>query len=180
MRFDRNLVVRAFAAKEFGDTVRAMLVLLLAFSVVAALLTSPFGLKRILFNLYPAARERLGSISAKDQSFSVAGLYELEDRVFGEVGLRRPKEAPLDLVFRAFVLVLLLLLSVFLGSLTLFTALVAATPQDLIAEVGGTVTVSWYRVLIVASFTIVFFVAFVIGLKRLLPAWQWRTRSGSN
>ena len=100
MRFDRNLVARAFAAKEFGDTVRAMLVLLLAFSVVAALLTFPFVLKRILFNLYPAAKERMGSAVARDHAFSVEGLYVLEEQVFLEVGLPRPKEGRWDLLFQ--------------------------------------------------------------------------------
>ena len=180
MKIDIGGVGKAFTAQEFWETVRAMFVFLLSFSVVTSLLTSTFVLKRVLFNLYPAAKERLGSTAAREHTFSVRGLYELEDQVFSDVGLRRPKETPFDLLLRAFVLMLLLLLSVFLGSLTLFTALVAATPRDLIAEVGGTVTVSWYGVLIAAFFTNVFFVAFVIGLKRLLPAWRRRTKSVSN
>jgi len=96
------------------------------------------------------------------------------------VGIRSPKETPLDLLFRAFVLVLLLLLNVFLGSLTLFAALVAAVPEHSITEVGATVTVSWEGVWIVAFLTIVFFIAFVVGLRRLLSAWRSRTRSASS
>ena len=92
------------------------------------------------------------------------------------MGTRNPKEAPLDLLFRTFVLVLLLLLSVFLGSLTLFAALVGAVPEHSIAEVGGTVTVSWAGVWIVGFLAIVFFVAFVVGLRRLLSAWRSRIR----
>ena len=45
MRFDVNYVGRAFTGSDLGDTVRATIVLLLALSVVASLLTSPFGLK---------------------------------------------------------------------------------------------------------------------------------------
>ena len=177
MKVDIGGVGKAFTAQEFWETVRSMLVLLLSFSVVASLLTSPFVLKRMLFNLYPAAKERLGSVSANDQPFGAEGLYKLEDRAFGEVGIRSPKEAPLDLLFRAFVLVLILLLSVFLGSLTLFAALVAAVPERSIAEVGGTVTVSWSGVRIVAFLAIVSFIAFVVGLRLLLTTWRSRTRS---
>ena len=40
-------------------TVRSLIVLLIGLIVVGALLTSPFGLKRMLFNLYPWTKERL-------------------------------------------------------------------------------------------------------------------------
>jgi hypothetical protein len=180
MKVDIGGVGKAFTAQEFWETVRSMLVLLVSFSIVASLLTSPFMLKRMLFNLYPAAKERLGSVSAKDQSRGAEGLYKLEDRAFGEVGIRSPKEAPLDLLFRAFVLVLILLLSVFLGSLTLFAALVGAVPEHSVAEFGGTVTVSWSGVWFVAFLAIVFFIAFVVGLRRLLCAWRNRARSASS
>jgi hypothetical protein len=176
MKVDIGGVGKAFTAQEFWETVRSMLVLLLSFSIVASLLTSPFVLKRMLFNLYPAAKERLGSVSAKEQPFGAEGLYKLEDRAFGEVGMRSPSEAPLDLLFRTFLLVLLLLLSVFLGSLTLLAALVGAVPEHSIAEVGGTVTVSWAGVWIVGFLAIVFFVAFVVGLRRLLSACRSRIR----
>jgi hypothetical protein len=176
MKVDIGGVAKAFTEQEFWETVRSMLVFLLSFTVLASLLTSTFALKRMLFNLYPTAKERLGSTTARDQAFSIEGLYELEDRVFGEVGLRRPKEAPFDLLFRAFVLVLMLLFSVILGSLTLFAALAAATPHDLIVEAGGTVTVSWDGVWIVAFLAILFFIAFVVGLKRLRSAWRRRTQ----
>jgi hypothetical protein len=155
-----------------------MLVFLLSFSVVASLLNSTFLLKRVLFNLYPAAKECLGSTAARDHAFSVQGLYELEDRVFSEVGLRRPKEAAFDLLFRAFLLVLLLLLSVFLGLLVLVAALVAAMPEALVLDVGGTTSVSWEGASILAFCAIITFTAFVVGLKRLLIAWRWRARSG--
>src|SRR5215211_6766068 len=59
MKVDIGGVAKAFTAKELGETVRAMLVLLLTSSILAFFLTSPFVLKRMLFNLYPANRERL-------------------------------------------------------------------------------------------------------------------------
>jgi len=178
MRIDIAGVGEAFTSQEFWETVRAMLVFLLAFSVVASLLNSTFVLKRVLFNFYPAAKERLGSTAARGQAFSVQGLYELEDQVFGDVGLRRPKEAPFDLLFRAFVLVLLLLLSVFLGLVVLVAALLVAVSEGFILDVGGTTSVSVEGAWIVAFCAIISFTAFVVGLKRLLFAWRKRTRSG--
>lgn len=183
MKVDIGGVAKAFTANELWETLRSMLVLLFSFSVVACLLTSPFVLKRMLFNLYPATKERLDSTTAREQSFSVEGLYELEDRVFGEFGLRGPKEVPFDLLLRAFVLVLVLLLSVYLGTLVVVVALFAAASEDLVAEFGRTVTFSWEGILILAfsaTSAIIFFMAFVIGLKRLLIAWRRRTRSASN
>src|SRR5215218_10108365 len=85
MKVDIGGVAKAFTEQELWETVRSMLVFLLSFTVLASLLTSTFALKRMLFNLYPAAKERLGSTTARDQAFSVEGLYELEDRVF-EIG----------------------------------------------------------------------------------------------
>jgi hypothetical protein len=178
MKIDIGGVGEAFTTQEFWETVRAMLVFLLSFSVVASLLNSTFVLKRVLFNLYPAAKECLGYTAARDHAFSVQGIYELEDRVFSEVGLRRPKEAPFDLLFRAYLLVLLLLLSVFLGLLVLVAALVAAMPEALVLDVGGTTSVSWEGASILAFCAIITFIAFVVGLKRLLIAWRWRARSG--
>src|ERR687889_2039847 len=125
MKVDIGGVAKAFTAKELGETVRAMLVLLLTSSILAFFLTSPFVLKRMLFNLYPANRERLVHTAAREQSFSVKGVYAIEDQVFSEVGLRRPKETPFDLILRVFVLVVLLLLSVLLGLMALL-AVVAA------------------------------------------------------
>jgi hypothetical protein len=59
LRFDVGYVGRAFAGSDLGPTVRSLIVLLFGLVVVAAVLTSPFGLKRILFNLYPQGEERL-------------------------------------------------------------------------------------------------------------------------
>jgi hypothetical protein len=181
LRFDVNYVGRAFTGSDLGDTVRATIVLLLALSVVASLLASPFGLKRPLFNLHPLTKERIASTAARDHAFSVEGLYILEEQVFGEVGLRRPKEGRGDLLVQIFVLMLLLLLSVCLGVLALFFA----TSWDLTLEVNtdapANVNVSLPEVhwIFYALPAIIFLVAFVVLLKRLIVAWRGRNRPES-
>jgi hypothetical protein len=176
LRLDITYVARAFTGADLGDTVRATLVLLLALSVVASLLTSPFGLKRLLFNLHPLTKERIASTAARDHAFSNKGLYILEEQVFSEVGLRRPKEGKWDLLFLSFVLVLLLLLSLFLGVLALFFAmswdLIFEVETDARAQVNVTLPeVHW---LFYALPAIVFLIAFVVLLKRLIIAWRGR------
>ena len=59
MRFNVGYVGRALEGNELGPTVRSLIILLVGLIVVGALLTSPFGLKRILFNLHPWTKERL-------------------------------------------------------------------------------------------------------------------------
>jgi hypothetical protein len=56
-----------------------LLVLLLTSSILAFFLTSPFVLKRMLFNLYPTNRERLIHTPAREQAFNVKGIYAIED-----------------------------------------------------------------------------------------------------
>ena len=176
IRVDVTYMARAFQGAELGATVRATIVLLLGFSVVASLMTSPFGLKRLLFNLHPLTKERIASTSARDHAFSVEGLYILEEQVFGEVGLRRPKEGKWDLFFLTFVLVLLLLLSLCLG----FLALVLAMSWDLMLEVDtgapATVNVSLPEVhwIFYALPALIFLIAFCGLLKRLIVAWRGR------
>jgi hypothetical protein len=179
MRFDVNYVGRALTGgQEFDDTVRAALVLLLALSVVASLLTSPFGLKRLLLNLHPPTRERIASTAARDHAYSVEGLYALEEQVFREVGLRRPKEGRWDLLFQTFVLTLLLLLSAGLGVLALFFAmswdLTLEVTSDAPADVHVTAPeVHW---IFYAFPAIIFFIAFVVLLRRVIGAWRGRNR----
>ena len=176
LRVDITYVARAFTGAELGATVRATIVLLLGLSVVASLLTSPFGLKRLLFNLHPLTKERIASTPARDHAFSVEGLYALEERVFREVGLQRPKEGKWDLFFLTFVLVLLLLLSLCLGVLALFLAM----SWDLILEVDTgapanvNVTLPEVHWIFYALPAIVFLVAFCVLLKRLVVAWRGR------
>jgi hypothetical protein len=182
LRVDVSLVARAFAAKGFLDTVRAILVLLLASSVVASLLASPFVLKRMLFNLYPAPKERLDSTAARKHALSVEGLYALEDQVFREVGLQRPKEMRLDLIFWILVLMVLLLLSACLGLLALAAAgILDVTLEVTFEEISWNVNVilpddPW----VFALPAIIFFVAFVARLKWLLRAWQKRNPPGGD
>ncbi len=181
LRVDITYVARAFTGAELGATVRATIVLLLGLSVVASLMTSPFGLKRLLFNLYPLTKERIASTAARDHAFSVEGLYILEEQVFREVGLRRPKEGLWDLLFLTFVLVLLLLLSLFLGLVALFVAM----SWDLILEVDTgaptDVNVSLPEVhwIFYALPALIFFIAFVVLLKRLIIAWRGRNGPAS-
>jgi hypothetical protein len=181
LRADVIYVSRAFTGAELGATVRATIVLLLGLSVVASLLTSPFGLKRLLFNLHPLTKERIASTPARDHAFSVEGLYALEERVFQEVGLRRPKEGKWDLFFLTFVLVLLLLLSLFLGLMALFLAM----SWDLVLEVDtdapANVNVSLPEVhwIFYALPAIVFLTAFCVLLKRLIIAWRGRNGPAS-
>jgi hypothetical protein len=181
IRFDTSQLARAFQYKELWSTVRAMFVFLLGFTVVAALLTSPFALKRMLFNLYPATKERIGSTAAREHTYSVEGLYALEDRVFGEVGIRRPKEGRGDLVVQICVLMLLLLLGLFLG----FLALVIAMSWDITIEVTsdapGNVNVTLPEVhwIFYALPALISLVAFVVLLRRLIVAWRRRHRPAS-
>jgi hypothetical protein len=178
MKVDIGGVAKAFTAKELGETVRAMLVLLLTSSILAFFLTSPFVLKRMLFNLYPANRERLVHTAAREQAFSVKGVYAIEDQVFNEVGLRRPKETPYDLIFRAFVLVVLLPLSALLGLLALLAAGAAASAKEFSLEGSGwyihmTVDTYWDATFFFAV-AIIFFMAFVASFRVLLKAWRRR------
>ena len=181
MKFDVNYVGRAFTGAEFGDTVRATIVLLLALSVVASLMTSPFGLKRLLFNLYPLTKERVASTAAREHAFSVEGLYALEEQVFRKVGLRCPKEGKWDLLFLTFALVLLLLLSLCLGLVALFFAMGWDLTLEVATDAPTNVNVSLPEVhwIFYALPAIVFLVAFCVLLKRLIFAWRGRNGPAS-
>jgi hypothetical protein len=184
IRFDTSQLARAFQYKELWSTVRATIVFLFGFAVVAALLTSPFALKRMLFNLYPATKERIDSTAARGHTYSVEGLYALEDRVFGEVGLQRPKEGRGDLVVQICILMLLLLLGLFVGFLALviamswdFTIEVTSDAPDLPANVNVTLPeVHWIFYALPALISLV---AFVVLLRRLIVAWGRRNRPAS-
>jgi len=183
MTFNISLLGAAFAAQEFWATVRAMLVLLLALSIVSSLLTSPYALKRTLFNLYPGAKERLGSTAARDHTWRVTGLYALEERVFREVGLPRPKEGRWDLLFQTFVLMLLLLL----GGMALVIAMSAEATLEVTSGEATLVVTSIDPAyvslippdvlrLLYALLALIFFIAFVVLLKRIIIAWRRRNR----
>jgi hypothetical protein len=161
--------------------VRGAVVLLSALSVVASLLTSPFGLKRMLFNLYPTTKESIASTAARENVYTVEGRYALEEQVFRELGLRRPKEGRWDLHFQTFVLVLLFLLSVCLGGLALVFAMSWDIRLKWTSDAPANVNVSLPEVhwIFYALPAIIFFIAFVVGLKRLVMALRRRNRSAN-
>jgi hypothetical protein len=119
LRFNVGYVGRALEGNELGPTVRSLIVLLVGLIAVGALLTSPFGLKRILFNLHPWTKERLDSTAARSHGLRVEGLYALEESIFQEAGIGRPKEGRWDLAFQTFLLSLLLVFGLCLAGLTL-------------------------------------------------------------
>jgi hypothetical protein len=178
LRSDVGYVGRAFQGKDLGSTVRSFIVLLGGLIVVATLLTSPFGLKRILFNLHPWSRERLDSTAARGHAFRVEGLYALEDGVFEEAGIWRPHEGRWDLVFQTFLLSLLLVFGLCMAFLTLAVLLSwnvnlnvdTGAPSEVTFMLPG---VSWVYY---ALFTGLVLAAFVLLLKRLITAWKKRSR----
>jgi hypothetical protein len=182
LTFNLYYVTRSLEGQQFDDTVRAVIVLLLALSVVASMLVSPFVLKRMLFNLYPATKERLASTAARDHAYTVEGLYAMEERLFREVGLQRPKEGRWDLLFQTFVLVLLLLLSVCLGGLALVFGMSWDIRLNYTTDAPANVNfilpeVHW---IFYALPAMIFFIAFVVALKRLAIALRRRHRSAND
>jgi hypothetical protein len=181
LTFNLYYVTRSLEGQEFYEAVRGAIVLLLALSVVASLLTFPFELKRMLFNLYPATKERLVSTAARGHAYRVEGLYALEARVFREVGLPRPKEGRWDLLFQSFVVVVLLLFSVCLGGFALVFAMSWDVTFKVTSDAPANVNfflpeVHWISYALPA---IIFFIAFVAGLKRLIIASRKRHRSAN-
>ena len=70
LRSNVGYVGRALQGNELGPTVRSFIVLLFGLIVVGGLLTSPLGLKRILFNLHPwTLKERLDSTAARSHGY---------------------------------------------------------------------------------------------------------------
>jgi hypothetical protein len=183
LRFDVSYVGRAFAGKDLGPTVRSLTVLLIGLIGVGALLTSPFGLKRMLFNLYPWTKERLESTAARSHGYRVEGLYALEEGIFSEFGIRSPKEGKWDLVFQTFLLSLLLVFGLCMAALTLvvYMSWTIHLNVDLgLPRIDTHFTlpvVSWgYYALI----TGLVFALIVLLLRRLLTAWKKRSRSAAS
>jgi hypothetical protein len=183
LRFDVAYVGRAFAGKDLGPTVRSLTVLLIGLIGVAALLTSPFGLKRMLFNLYPWTKERLDSTAARSHGYRVEGLYALEESIFSEFGIRSPKEGRWDLVFQTFLLSLLLVFGLCMAALTLVVYM--SWYIHLNVEIGGSrmethftlPQVSWGYY---AVFSGLVLALFVLLLRRLLIAWKKRSRNAAS
>src|SRR5215203_4218901 len=179
LRFDVSYVGRALAGEEFGPTARSLVVLLVGLIGVGALLTSPFGLKRILFNLHPWTNERLDSTAARSHGLRVEGLYALEESIFQEAGIGRPKEGRWDLAFQTFLLSLLLVFGLCMAGLTLLFYMSWDIHLNLNTGAHANVhfflpKVSWVYY---AVFTGLVFAAFVLLLKRLLAAWKKRSRN---
>jgi hypothetical protein len=179
--FNVGYLGRALEGNQLGTTVRSVIVLLVGLIAVGAVLTSPFGLKRMLFNLYPWSRERLDSTTARSHGYRVEGLYALEDGVFAEAGIRRPKEGRWDLVFQTFLLSFLLVFGLCMAGLTLVFFM--SWDIHLNYDAGGSANahiklpeVSW---IYYALFTGVVFAAFALLLKRLAAAWKKRSRNAS-
>lgn len=178
LRFDVGYVGRALDDNRVAPTIQSVIVLLIGLTVVAAVLTSPFGLKRILFNLHPWTNEQFGSTAARAHGYRVEGLYSLEERVFQDAGIRRPQEGRWDLMFQTLLLLLLLVCGLCLAFVTL--AILMAWTIKLKVDTGTSANfkfhlpqVSWvYYALITA----LIFTAFVSLLRRLLAAWKNRSR----
>ena len=177
LRFNVGYVGRALEGNELGPTVRSVIVLLIGLIVVGAVLTSPFGLKRILFNLHPWTKERLESTAARGHGYRVEGLYELEDGVFEEAGIRRPHEGRWDLAFQTFLVSLLLVFGLLLAFLTL--AVLLSWNVRLNVDTGAPADVHFFLPVVswvyYAVFTGLVFAAFVLLLRRLVAAWKKRS-----
>jgi hypothetical protein len=178
LRFDLAYVGRAFAGKDLGPTVRSLTVLLIGLIGVGALLTSPFGLKRILFNLYPWTKERLESTAARSHGYRVEGIYALEESIFSEVGTQPPKEGRWDLVFQTFLLSLLLVFGLCMAALTLVVYMSWTIKLNVDLGLPRLEThfilpeVSWGYY---AVFTGLVFALIVLLLRRLITAWRERS-----
>jgi hypothetical protein len=179
LRSDVGYVGRALEGNKLGPTVRSLIVLLVGLIVVAALMTSPFGLKRILFNLHPWTKERLGSTAARGHGFRAEGLYALEDGVFEEVGIRRPHEGRWDLAFQTLLLAFLLIFGLLMAGLTLVIVMSWNVNLNVDTEASADVhftlpVVSWVYY---ALFTGLVLATFVLLLRRLVAAWKKRSRN---
>src|SRR5215210_3852867 len=179
LRSDVGYVGRSLQGDELGPTVRSFIVLLVGLIVVATLVTSPFGLKRILFNLHPWTKERLDSTAARGHGFRAEGLYALEDSVFEVAGIRRPHEGRWDLAFQTFLLSFLLVFGLLMAGLTL--VIFMSWNVNLNLDAGGSAdvhftlpVVSWAYY---ALFTGLVLAAFVLLLRRLVAAWKKRSRN---
>ena len=179
LRSDVGYVGRALEGNKLGATVRSIIVLLIGLIVVAGVITSPFGLKRILFNLHPWTTERLDSTAARSHGFRAEGLYALEDEVFEDAGIRRPHEGRWDLAFQTFLLSFLLVFGLFMAGLTF--VIFMSWNVNLKVDTGAPADVHIYLPNLsweyFAVFTALVLAAFVLLLKRLVAAWKKRSRN---
>jgi hypothetical protein len=137
LRLDVGYAGRAFASKELGPTIRSLFVLLVGLVVVGGVLTSPFGLKRALFNLYPWHEEDFARTGARSHGHRIDGIYALEAKVFDDVGARQPPEGRWDLGFQTSLLVMLVIVESVLILLTISFALRLPFTIDIDLPIDG-------------------------------------------
>jgi hypothetical protein len=179
LRVDVSYLGRAFASKELLPTVRSLLVLLIGLIVVGGLLTSPFGLKRALLNLYPWTDEDFGQTAARSHGYRVDGIYALEAKVCDHLGAKQPLEGRWDLGFQTALLVCLVVVELMLILVT--TALALRLPIFIDIDIGGDGPVyefslpdlPWWNYGLVTGLV---FVACVLLIWRLVGAWKVRRR----
>ena len=180
LRLDVGYAGRAFASKELGPTLRSLLVLLMGLIVVSGVLTSPFGLKRALLNLYPWTDEDVDRTAARSHGHRIDGIYALETRVFADVGGRQPREGRWDLGFQTALLVCLVVLELMLVLITVALAFQIPLLVDIDLGIDGPdmnvelpVVPWWYF----GAITGLVFVACILLIWRLGDAWKVRRRS---
>ena len=179
LRVDVSYLGRAFASKEVVPTVRSVLVLLIGLIVVAGLLTSPFGLKRALLNLYPWTDEDFDGTAARSHGHRVEGIYALEAKVFDHVGAKQPIEGRWDLHFQTALLGCLVFAELLLILVT--AALAFSLPIFIDIDIGGDGPVyefslpnlPWWNYGLVTGLV---FIACVLLIWRLVGAWKVRRR----
>ena len=121
----------------------------------------------------------LDSTAARSHGLRVEGLYALEESIFQEAGIGRPKEGRWDLAFQTFLLSLLLVFGLCLAGLTLVVFM--SWNVHLNVDTGAPADVHFFLPKVswvyYALFTGLVFAAFVLLLKRLLAAWKKRSRN---
>jgi uncharacterized RDD family membrane protein YckC len=88
------------------NAVASLIFLGIAVWLVTFFPITSFRLKRMLFNLQPEAARRLSQELALNHAVTAQGVYRLEAEQFRRLGARPPREAPLDLLSQAGILVL--------------------------------------------------------------------------
>jgi hypothetical protein len=87
-----------------GQTAELIFLLALAAYLVLRPFVPAFRLKRMLLNLSADRREPRPSATSRWSVSQSTGIYEQERQVFAELGVRRPREVPFDLLVLALAL----------------------------------------------------------------------------
>ncbi len=142
-------------------------------------MTSPFGLKRALLNLYPWTEEDFDHTGARSHGHRVDGIYALEAAVFADVRAKQPPEGRWDLGFQTSLLGCLIFLE--LALIVLTGALAFQLPVFIDIDLGGEgpeyefalPNLAWWNYGIVTALV---FVVCVLLIWRLAGAWRVRRR----